>query len=251
MSGGERGCRVFYYAIAKYGYDSFKFEILHSGILLQEELDALEQDEILKNNSVVPNGYNLKAGGSHGKHSEETKKKMRESIIKARLDGKMQSQERKDKLSEKSKKNWANPEYRFRMKKTLCIMNEKRRESASAKRLEREIKINEYKKTDEYKKEIEEKEKRERHNRHEGAKKAQLHPNAIAAKIRRIKETSIPCFCETNNKLYASAGDASRDLNLDQGSISKIIRGDGLSTGGYYFRPLNKKELQQYKKSIA
>lgn len=41
-----------------------------------EELDKYEEEYILKFNTVSPNGYNLKKGGSTSKFSEETKKRM-------------------------------------------------------------------------------------------------------------------------------------------------------------------------------
>jgi len=57
-----------------------------------------------KYNSMVPNGYNLRKGGNSGKHHEETKKKISESL-KGRIDifrpnlGKTVSEETKKKIS--------------------------------------------------------------------------------------------------------------------------------------------------------
>ena len=46
-------------AIQKYGADNFKYEILLSDIPV-EEIDKIEQEYILKYNTLTPNGYNVK-----------------------------------------------------------------------------------------------------------------------------------------------------------------------------------------------
>lgn len=69
---GRRKC-AFYDAIKKYGIDNFKYELLHESDN-QQELDFLEDMEIMTRNTLVPNGYNIRRGGSHGKHSEASKK---------------------------------------------------------------------------------------------------------------------------------------------------------------------------------
>ena len=83
-------------AIKKYGFDNFKVTILE-----ECSVDELNEAEIfwinyLETTSV---GYNIKEGGSFGRHSEETKKKM--SIAKK---GIIFSDERKKNMSEAAKK---------------------------------------------------------------------------------------------------------------------------------------------------
>lgn len=56
---------VFHKAIRKYGVDSFEFEILT--LCKIEELDSLEKYYISKYNSMVPNGYNMTAGGENAR----------------------------------------------------------------------------------------------------------------------------------------------------------------------------------------
>lgn len=75
---------AFHDAIKKYGKDSFKYEILHSGVQSQEEMDRLEIMEIEKFNSIVPNGYNIASGGIGCIHSEATKQKLRDSWVNNR-----------------------------------------------------------------------------------------------------------------------------------------------------------------------
>ena len=53
-----------------YGRDSFKFEVIEE-CDTKEKLDEREQFYIAESNG---NNYNFRSGGSHGLHSEETKK---------------------------------------------------------------------------------------------------------------------------------------------------------------------------------
>ena len=71
-------------AMKKYGKDKFKVEILE-WCYSQEELDAKEDEWILKYEALDPQkGYNFKRGGSHGKHSLESIKKMSANAKKAK-----------------------------------------------------------------------------------------------------------------------------------------------------------------------
>ena len=47
---------------------------------------------------------------------------------------------------------------------------------------------------------------------------------------------SIPVYCITNNTVYKSAREASKQLNLHSGSITKCCKGKRKSTGGYQFK---------------
>jgi group I intron endonuclease len=86
---------LFYRAIKKYGWDNFQHTIV-TYCLDKETLDAAEIFWIKATRSNERDfGYNLKEGGSHGKHSEETKRK----IGKAGL-GKKHSEESKQKMSQ-------------------------------------------------------------------------------------------------------------------------------------------------------
>ncbi|KKM97843.1 hypothetical protein LCGC14_1163990 [marine sediment metagenome] len=72
--------RVIYRAIRKYGWNSFKKEVIcECGDNLS--LSLMEDFCINVFDSLAPNGYNLRGGGHHGKLSEETLKKM--SIVKS------------------------------------------------------------------------------------------------------------------------------------------------------------------------
>jgi group I intron endonuclease len=78
-----KGSRALNKAILKYGNNAFNYQVLHQNIKDSETLDILEQEYIVKHNTLVPNGYNIQIGGqSTGrKHCEESRKLMREKKL--------------------------------------------------------------------------------------------------------------------------------------------------------------------------
>lgn len=78
----EKPRQYIHYAIAKYGTENFVYEVIAT-CRTQEDADFTEDQLIEQYNSRNKDrGYNLKAGGSHGAHSEETKQKQREATIR-------------------------------------------------------------------------------------------------------------------------------------------------------------------------
>lgn len=79
----ERGFnynRHLYYAIEKYGFDNFKVTEKFDVAFSKEELDIKEKTYIaLYKSTQEEYGYNLDLGGSRGKHSEITKKRIGEA----------------------------------------------------------------------------------------------------------------------------------------------------------------------------
>lgn len=67
-------CKLLNRAIRKYGGGNFIIKILCE--CEDYELDDKELYYILEYNTIKPSGYNLKFGGSFGKHLEETKQKI-------------------------------------------------------------------------------------------------------------------------------------------------------------------------------
>lgn len=97
--------RAFARAINKYGWDNFQHEIVADN-LTKEEADNFEKLLIKKLNTMNPKyGYNCKEGGSNGKLSEETRRKMSESTKgeKSHMWGKHLSEETKNKIKESRK----------------------------------------------------------------------------------------------------------------------------------------------------
>jgi group I intron endonuclease len=82
-----------YRALKKYGIDNFTFEALAENIIDQKELDSLECYWMEKFDCRTK-GYNIKEGGSAGRHAEETKKK-----ISLASKGRPKSEEHKKNMS--------------------------------------------------------------------------------------------------------------------------------------------------------
>lgn len=71
-----------HHAIAKYGAENFTFEVIAT-CRTQEDADFIEDQLIQQYDSRnKEKGYNLKTGGSHGEHSEETKQKQSEATYR-------------------------------------------------------------------------------------------------------------------------------------------------------------------------
>lgn len=101
-------------AIAKYGFENFKYTVIERDLDF-DEVDEAESIYITTFNTLSPNGYNLTEGGIKGKRSEETKNRISNGQL-----GRILSQETKDKISashlgEKSymwgKGGWLSPRY--------------------------------------------------------------------------------------------------------------------------------------------
>jgi group I intron endonuclease len=97
-------CRYLKASIKKYGVDSFEFKLIC--ICFDNDLNNYECFYMNKYNTLVPNGYNLREGGNSGRHHEETKRKISETL-KNRTDivrgksqlGKPHTEEIKKKIS--------------------------------------------------------------------------------------------------------------------------------------------------------
>ena len=75
----NNNCRYLKNAFSKHGIDNFEFKLIC--ICFDSDLNKFEIEYIKKFNSLVPNGYNLREGGENGgKHNEETKKKISETL---------------------------------------------------------------------------------------------------------------------------------------------------------------------------
>jgi group I intron endonuclease len=100
----KSNCRYLKSAIKKYGIHNFEFKLIC--VCFDNDMDKFENDYIKKYNTLVPNGYNLREGGNGGRHNEETKQKISESL-KNRTDiiygkhqlGKPHTEEVKKKIS--------------------------------------------------------------------------------------------------------------------------------------------------------
>jgi group I intron endonuclease len=87
-------------SIIKHGPSNFKIEILWESECTQAELDTKESEFIVELDSIYPNGYNLKEGGSGGKLSTDSRLKMSNSHK-----GKVHSTETKVKMARSAQGN--------------------------------------------------------------------------------------------------------------------------------------------------
>lgn len=78
-------------AFKYHGLENFTFSVLSE--VPKDRLNQAEIDEISNKNSLSPNGYNIRQGGSRGGHSQESIQKIRASHI-----GKTHTDETKEKL---------------------------------------------------------------------------------------------------------------------------------------------------------
>lgn len=95
----------FYSAIQKYGWDNFTHEIIASN-LTQDEANHFEELLIREFDSTNPkSGYNIALGGNNCPHSEETKRKISDSLKgkPSSHKGKLHSDETKKKMSDSHK----------------------------------------------------------------------------------------------------------------------------------------------------
>lgn len=100
-------------AIQSHGKENFSIELLWEGECTQEQLDEYEIELIGLFDTLDPNGYNLKEGGSGGKHSLESRQKMSEALTNPSpetrmkrsmaLSGRIVSEETKKRQSESHK----------------------------------------------------------------------------------------------------------------------------------------------------
>ena len=140
---GSKNCRLISRAIEKHGAENFDVEIIRYPGISREALCAVEQWKIAQLNSKFPNGYNLTDGGDGNfgwQPTEETKKRIGKAsrnrdpksnqqiseTLKGNVPwnkgkrgkqvawnkGKSMSEEQRQKLSEASKRLWADPEFR-------------------------------------------------------------------------------------------------------------------------------------------
>lgn len=122
----QRANYPLYNALNKYGFSSFKMEVIDSAVS-QEELDDKEIYYIELYNSMHPKGYNLTKGGAGTigyKHTEEDKVKMsklKEGMFKGRENpfyGKTHTKEQREKWSKERKGKILSEEHKKKISAT-------------------------------------------------------------------------------------------------------------------------------------
>lgn len=235
-------------AIKKYGWDNFEHIILEKDLTL-DEANNLEEYYIQKYNTLDHSfGYNLKHGGSHGGHTEETKQK----ISKAHK-GVPTKEEVKRHLSEIQKGKHHSPRTEFKKghipwtkgKKLPKQLVEKIRERCKGKKYALGHKLSE-----EQKKKMSEIKKGKHTSPNTEFKKGQTPWNKgvpmTPERYEKCKATMfkkgmkprivMPVLCVELNKKYDSIKDAAVSLGLRSSHICHCCKGMLKKTGGYHFR---------------
>ncbi len=75
-------------AIKKYGPENFKVELIR--VCPIADAEHIEKEEIIKNNSLFPNGYNLNTGGKQFAHTDESKKRVSTGVMNYSKDKKIE-----------------------------------------------------------------------------------------------------------------------------------------------------------------
>ena len=211
-------------AIQKYGWHNVVSKILYTN-LTKEEAEQKEIELIAQYRSNEINfGYNIANGGSsNGVHSEETKRKISESISgdKNPFYGKRHSEETKKRLSENRKgdKHWGyGKPLSEELKNKLSEMKMGENNPNYGKRLSEE--------TRKKMSEAQSGENNGMYGKH----------HSEETKKRLSKAKSKPVQCIETGIIYDSAKEASKKTGLNRASISQCCNGVRYKTvGGYHW----------------
>ena len=208
---GYKGCRYFYSAIQKYGWENIKHEILIDN-LTQKEADYYEKyyiDLYRSNNKEY--GYNLRSGGTAGyKYTDEVKRLMAEKQT-----GRRQSAETRLKHSEALKRYYATHEVSEETRQKLKAANTGKSHPLSEKAKEKAIQN------------IKHHQFRKGHAPSEKAMQTLREKNS-----RRVIQWDLS---GTKIKEYASITEASRVNGLTVNAVGNCVRGYTLTTNGYFW----------------
>lgn len=220
---GYKKCVLFYRAIQKYGWDAFTHEILCMG-LSKEQAEETEKNLIAEYKANEQEyGYNIANGGSVKSVSEQTKRKISESVKRSYVKerhhnyGKHYSDEFKKKLSDAHKgkmcgedhPNFGKPMPQPQKDKISSTMKERKiQPSAEARAKGAQARI--------------------------GAKNSE----EWLIKIKQVR--SVPVVQVSKDgmeiKIYTSITAAAADMNISGSNITSVCKGKRKYAGGYSWK---------------
>ena len=207
------GCTLMKQAFKKYGVDNFKFEIII--ICFNEDVFKYEKEYIQKFNTIMPNGYNMTAGGEPGgnfegkKHTEATKQAI--SLASKKW---IENLENRNKVSEGVKKGLANSEKWKKAKEEGRVGTHK---------------YNKQPKSGEVKQKISESLKRFFDDTE----------NLIKSKEKKSRNGRAVYQCTLENtiiKEFTNAAEAGRQVGLNRKNIQANLAGRNKTAGGYIWK---------------
>ena len=220
-------------SIEKYGFDAFEVDEEFDVAYSKEELDKLE-DMYIKIYDCIDNGYNQKEGGSHGKVSRESRKRMSESKKGENnpMYGKCLTEEHKRKLSESRKGVKLTKEHIEQLTKS------KKGKPLSQEHKDKISKANTGENNGFYGKHHTEETRQKMSEAKKGKYVGENSPNAKAV------------YCYEKNEIRLTAKEWSEELCLYRSDIANCCKGKRKSTGGYHFRYATKEEIEEYKNNL-
>lgn len=190
------GCKKFYHAIQKYGWNNFKHIIILDNLTIEES--NLFEEELIKKYNTITNGYNLKSGGLNNIYSKESRQKMREA---------------------KENKPIICIETGIIYKSTKDIERKLGYAPANISACCHHILHTAY-----------------------GYQWEYYEPNKVYSKRKDKRKKSIRCI--ELNKIYESASEAARDLNLQRPNISRCCEGKLNTIGGYHWEFVKEEDIK-------
>lgn len=237
-------------ALRKYGKGLFEWYILMPA-MNQDHLNLLEDYWIRVFNTLAPNGYNLKTGGSHGRPADITKQLIRKTVKKLWQNpeyAKAMSDAHKKpcpKTKRSMKRLWQNPEYAEMMSKAhlgyKCTKETKRkmRENNKGERnpfygkhhtIGIKLKISKANKDNKYTLGYKHSPKMKQKRRE--AQKI-LWQN-YEYRLKMSKAHSKLVVCVETNEIYKSIKDAKKETGADH--ISAVANGKRKTAGGFHWQ---------------
>ena len=229
---GRSGCRALHNAILKYGKENFTIKQIDAACN-RDELDKKEAYWIEFYDCIVPNGYNLTAGGGTCRFSYETRQKMSQSAK-----GKPKSQmtdEHKRHVSESLKRLYSD-------KRNHPSFGKKRSEETKRKISE----ANRGRKLSDKQREIaitalsqnwksgEEHPMWGKHHTEESRKKMSESRKGVYLGGKAYNAKSV--LCVETGKVFDSVSTAGREMNIESKNINAVVVGKRNRAGGYHWR---------------
>lgn len=205
-------------AINKYGWSEFKHEIIAKGIT-KAEAESLEVKLIAEYNATDPaHGYNVALGGAANAPTDETKAKIRDSLVKAwsdhetrehitsKMTGVKRSEAAKKNISKAQKKRFKDPEQR-----RLVSERQKGRVRSEASNQKTSESLRRFYANDE-------------------------NLNRLRDIRKRQKHRTRAVYCEDTGETFTSVAEAAAKHSIAHQNIIKVCRGERARAGGYCWK---------------